>query len=125
VHVIGRINLTVLRLAGFEPLTDEVVITDPQIQHIKENHPNVYERYKGYLSHILAEPDIIVEANKPNSAVLLKSFFEDETHFQLILRLKIEDDPDESKNSVITFWKIESKRYRRILRTKKILYKQV
>ncbi len=33
------------------------------------------------------------------------------------------ENPQDYKNSVITFLKVEEKRYKRYLRTKKILYK--
>ena len=104
-------------------LTDEVVLTAKQLAHIKERHPKDYERYADYIPRVLKEPDYILEANLPNSAVLLKTFSEDGRRFQLILRLKTVDDSAEFKNSIITFMEIGDKRYMRYLRTKKVLYK--
>jgi len=124
VHVVGRIDREIFQAAGFALLAEEVVLTEPQLQHIEENHPGDYELYKGYLPLILEKPDLIVEANKPDTAVLLKHIVQDDERFQLILRLKIETDPEEYDNSIITFWKIEAKRYWRYLRTKKVLYKR-
>ena len=72
---------------------------------------------------IIESPDYILEANKPNTAFLLKEFKEDTERFQLILRLAVESDIPGYKNSVITFLKVEKKRYSRYLRTKKVLYK--
>ena len=107
----------------FELLTSEIIITDAQIAHIKERHPNDYERFAEYIPKILSEPDYIIEANKPNSAVLLKDVIEDGEHFQLVLRLRTAQDPDEYQNSVITFLKISKSRYESYLRNKKVLYK--
>ena len=123
-QVVGWIDRGIFKAAGLEALTDEVVLTYPQMQHITEEHPQVYESYGGLIADILANPDYIIEANRGNSAVLLKEFSEEDARFQLVLRLKIEEDPIEFKNSIITFWKIEEKRYRRYLRTKKVLYKR-
>ena len=121
---VGWIDREVFKAAGFALLSEEVVLTEPQLQHIEENHPGDYELYKHCLSLVLAKPDYIVEANKPDTAVLLKHIEQGDERFQLILRLKVETDPEEYENSVITFWKIEGKRYRRYLRTKKVLYKR-
>ncbi|MCL1821122.1 MAG: PBECR2 nuclease fold domain-containing protein [Oscillospiraceae bacterium] len=109
----------------FAIIDKDVVVTEKQIAHIKERHPQDYERYAGYIPQILKDPDYIIEANRPNSVVLMKCITENSEHFQLILRLKAEDDRTEFMNSIITFMKIDDKRFRRYLRTKKILYKSV
>ncbi|MDR0445945.1 MAG: hypothetical protein LBH17_02765 [Oscillospiraceae bacterium] len=120
---VGRIN-TKLFKEIMTVLTDEVILTEKQIEHIKERHPRDYERYAAHIPEILSTPDYILEANKPNSLVLLKKFSSDDGRFQLILRLKSSADDVGFSNSVITFMKIEEKRYLRYLRAKKILYKR-
>lgn len=103
--------------------TREVIITEERIRHIQERHPEDYERYAGYLKEIVEKPDYILEANKPNTAFILKEIAEAGEKFQLVLRLSVAGDTPEYKNSVITFLKIDKKRFQRYLRTKKILYK--
>ncbi|MCL1904494.1 MAG: PBECR2 nuclease fold domain-containing protein [Oscillospiraceae bacterium] len=121
-YKIGEINLK--HFEGIHKvLTPNVIITETQIEHIKERHPNDYERYFEYIPAILEDPDYIIEANKPNTSILLKSFSENGKNFQLILRLKASTDPESYENSIITFMKVNEKRYERHLRTKKILYK--
>lgn len=85
--------------------------------------PYDYERYFKYVNEILESPDYILEANKPNTAFILKHICDNGKNYQLILRLKTSQDPIGYKNSVITFLKVDDKRYNRYLRTKKILYK--
>lgn len=123
VHKIGEIDIEKYKCVTNDILTNEVVITDPQIAHIKERHPNDYEKYFKYAAEILKSPDYILEANKPNTAFILKHITDNDKRYQLILRLKTSSDPERYKNSVITFLKVEEKRYNRYLRTKKILYK--
>lgn len=123
VHKVGKINIEKYKCITEDITTDEVIITDKQIQHIKERHPNDYERYFDYVKEIIEYPDYILEANKPNTAFVLKHIYDNEKNFQLILRLKTSADPINNKNSIITFLKVEEKRYNRYLRTKKILYK--
>jgi len=123
VHTVGRIDIEKYKVVADKIQTDEVIITDERIEHIRERHPNDFERYAQYLSKIIENPDYILEANKPNTAFLLKEFVEANERFQLILKLAVEGDIPGYKNSIITFLKVEEKRYRRYLRTKKVLYK--
>ena len=104
-------------------LTDDVIITERQIAHIMERHPQDYERFAGYIPQVLKQPDFILEANKPHRAVLLKKIVKSGNNFQLIIRIKVATDPAEYQNSVITYMKISDSRYKNYLRNKKILYK--
>ena len=104
-------------------LTNDVIITEKQIEHIKKRHSGDYEMYSTYIPEILKEPDYIIEANKPNSVVLLKSFSENDKYFQLILRLKTATEPKNYQNSVISFWKIGENDLKRLIKNKKVLYK--
>ncbi|MCD7857306.1 MAG: hypothetical protein LUG55_05835 [Clostridiales bacterium] len=122
-YVVGEIDIEKYHVVSDRIRTSEVIITDERIAHIQKRHPNDYERYSRYMEDIVKNPQYILEANKPNTAVLLKEYRNDDERIQLILRLAIEEDPQGYKNSVITFLRIEKKRFERYLRTKKILYK--
>lgn len=124
-HYIGKIDKEIYKCVTEDIQTDEVIITDTQIQHIKDRHPNDYEKYFKYAEEILKSPDYILEANKPDTAFILKHIVDNGKNCEMILRLKTSKDPEEYKNSVITFLKVEEKRYNRYIRTKKILYKNV
>jgi len=121
-YFVGKININIYKCVTEDITTDDAIITDNQILHIKEHHPNDFEKYMELIPDILASPDYILEANKPYTAFLLREFENNGKSFQLILRLKTSKDPDGYKNSIITFLKIDKKRYERYLRTKKILY---
>lgn len=122
-QIIGEIDIEKYKCVTHDILTSEVVITEPQIAHIKERYPGDYEQYFKYAAEILRSPDYILESNKPYTAFVLKHITDNGKRYQLILRLKTSNDPEHYKNSVITFLKVEEKRYNRYLRTKKILYK--
>ena len=122
-HIIGKIDIEIYRCVTADIQTSDVIITQQQIEHIQERHPNDYERYFKYVNEILESPDYILEANKPNTAFILKHICDNGKNYQLILRLKTSQDPIGYKNYVITFIKVDDKRYNRYLRTKKILYK--
>lgn len=121
---VGKIDKELFRAITPDIVTDEVVLTDERIEHIKRRHPNDFERYARHIKEIVSEPDFILVANKPNSAVLLKEFVADNERFQLILRLKTSNDPADFKNSIITFMKIDETRYKLYIKSKKVLYKR-
>lgn len=118
-HIIGKINKNIYKCVTEDITTEEVIITDNQINHIKNRHPNDYENFSSYFSDILSDPDFILEANKPNTAFILKQITENDLTVQLILRLQTSQDPKGYKNSIITFLKIDIKTWNKYLRTKK------
>ncbi len=123
-HSIGKINKEIYRCITDDILTDEVVITNNQIQHIMDRHPNDYERFSSYFGEIVKNPDYIIEANRPNTALLLKEIRENGEVFKTVLRLVTSKDNPNYKNSIITFMKIDEKEWNRLLRNKTILYKK-
>ena len=84
VHYIGTLNRELYRCVTQDITTDEVIITDERIQHIKERHPGDYERYFGYLKEIVEDPDYILAANKARSALLLKTFADNGKNYAAI-----------------------------------------
>lgn len=125
VHSVGKIDRNIYKCITADIVTDEVIITDERIGHIKERHPNDYERYCEYLKLIIESPDYIVETNKPKTALILKEIKEsEERQFKTVLRLTTSTDNPDFKNSIITFMKIDDKEWKRLLRNKQILYKR-
>lgn len=123
VHYVGKIDKDIYRCVTDDIAADDVIITETQIRHIKERHPNDYESYFKYIKEVVENPDYILEANKPDTAFVLKHITENDKNFELILRLKTSKDEKDYKNSIITFLKIDEKRYNRYVRNKTILYK--
>ena len=125
VHYIGKIDREIYKCVTKDIRTDEVIITDERIQHIKERHPNDYEKYFNYISSVISHPDYIIETDKHSTAVLLKEIADADSNekFKLILRIAVKNDPKEYKNSVISFWHIGDTTWRKTLKNKKILYK--
>lgn len=124
VHIIGKIDRNIYKCITDDIVTDQVIITDERISHIKERHPNDYERYYEYMRQVIEDPNYIINGNKPNTALILKEFSYGSEQFKTILRLITSNDDTSFKNSIITFMKINNKEWERLLRNKKILYKK-
>ena len=53
-HTIGRINKSIYSCITEDIVTDEVIITDNQLQHILDRHPEVYKEVTDYLNDIIS-----------------------------------------------------------------------
>lgn len=124
VHKVGKLDKNIYKCISEDIVTDEVIITNERIQHIKDRHPNDYERFCGYLQEIVEKPQYIIESMKPNTALILNEFTDGKEKFKTVLRLTTSTDDPAFKNSIITFMKINEKEWSRMLRNKKILYKK-
>lgn len=123
-HIVGKIDRDIYKCITEDIVTDEVIITDRQIQHIKERHPNDYERFSKYFIDIVSLPDYIIKANRPNTALILKEIVINGEMFKTVLRLATSTDEKGYKNSIITFMKIDLKEWKRLLKNKEVLYKK-
>lgn len=124
VHSVGKIDRNIYKCVTDDIVTDEVIITDERIAHIKERHPNDYERFYSYIPSIISQPDYIIKANMPDTAIVLKEIIAGGEKFQLVLRLKTTQGKPEYKNSVITFLNISERTWNKYLRNKEILYRR-
>lgn len=122
--LVGKIKREIDSCITEDIKTDEVIITEERVQHIKNRHPNDYERYYEYLTEIIEDPQYIVETAKPNTALILREFKQGTEVFKTVMRLKTSTDNIEYKNSIITFMKINEKEWNRLLKNKRILYKK-
>ena len=89
VHFVGKIDRNIYKCITEDIRTDEVVNTDERILHVKERHPDDYERFCSYIPGIIKNPDYIIEANKENTGILLKEVEENGEKFKLVLRIAI------------------------------------
>lgn len=123
VHFVTHLDIEKYRCVSNHITTDEVIITDVQIAHIRDRHPEALTDFEKYARLIVDDPDYILE-NRPNTGLLLKRIEEEGKQYQLVLRLRVPTDSETYKNSIITFTKIRDKEWKRLLRNKKILYKK-
>jgi len=71
---IGKIDRNKFTEITKDISVEDVILTDKQVEHIKERHPNDYELYFKYIKEIVENPDYIIRDNKPNTGFLLKEF---------------------------------------------------
>ena len=102
-QTVGRIDVEKYRCIAENITTDEVVITEERIWHIKERRGEDFlNKYERYFSLILSEPDFIFPDDRRNTAIVCKIIGEGEDAINLVLRLAVEGDNPQFKNSILT-----------------------
>ncbi|MBS7059189.1 MAG: hypothetical protein KH119_08250 [Faecalibacterium prausnitzii] len=124
VNFICNLDLNIYKVITTSIVTTQVIITDRQLEHIRERHPDISESVIEQLEKIISSPDYIIETDMPSTANILKHLEINGKGYQLILRIKTDSDPVEFQNSIITLMSVNEKRYRQYLRNRKILYKR-
>lgn len=124
VHSVGKINRDIYKCITEDIVTDEVIITENQIQHILDRHPDAYKEVINYLSDIIRNPDFIIEDKHDSTGLVIKKVRMEKEYAQMVLRICTSDDNPNYKNSVISCWEISEKRLQNYLRNKRILYKK-
>ncbi len=73
---------------------------------------------------ILINPDYIVE-DKDNidTILVLKTIKEQEKNIQVVVKLQTNKDEKDKCNSILTFWHIRDRNYKKTIQNNKIIYK--
>lgn len=125
VHSVGKIDRDIYKCITADIVTDEVIITDNQIQHILDRHPDAYETAMKEMRTAIESPDYIIADDKHNNTgLVIKKFKMKGDNLQLVLRICTHKDEPGYKNSVISCWEISEKRLENYLKNKRVLYKK-
>ena len=123
VNYICKIDKRIYECVSNDISTNEVVITDKQIEH-SNLHKGAYTRYQEFVEQTLRSPDYIFADKHPNTGLVVKRLPDaDGKSLEIVLRIKVSTDPNEYKNSIISCWDISDARLKNYVRNKKILYK--
>ena len=124
IHSLGLLDWNIYDCISSNHITDEVIITEEQMMHIRGRHPEAYIDTIHYVREVLDDPDYIFRDKRPNTGLVVKKILNDEESSLLVLKIITSDDNKDYKNSIITSWKITEKRLNNYLRNKDIIYKK-
>lgn len=124
IYNLGRLDWNIYGCISSDSVTDEVIITEEQMAHIRGRHPEAYIDTLHYVREILKDPDYIFRDRRPNTGLVVKKILNEEECSLLVLKIITSEDDTNYKNSVITSWKITEKRLNNYLRNKEIIYKK-
>lgn len=107
-------------------LTDEVILTPNREEHIIERRgQEFYDTYRPYFAEILTSPDYIFPDKSPDTAIVSKTYIENNKTVNVILRLAVEGDNPSYKNSIISAIGEGKDRFEQRLRNNTPIYKRL
>lgn len=115
-YTVGKINREIYGCISADIANSEVVITERQIAHIKDKHPEAYEEVQEYLKEALEKPDYILEDKHENTGLIVKKINNANEWGQIVLRVCTSTDVIGYKNSIISYWKISDKRFSKLFK---------
>ena len=123
IRVLGKINLVPLVAQFGEIQTDEIIITDERLQHIKERHQEDFTFFLKYIEESVTNPDYIINDGKNAGTVFMVKKL-DEMNINVVVIVALSSDKTGIKNSVMTFHRLRDKNLMKIIKKNVLLYKK-
>lgn len=123
IKLLGTIEMDPLVKEFGEVRTNEVIVTRERLRHILERHPDDFELFETYGVECIENPDYIIKNNKNEGTIFVVKKLGD-TNLNAIVRVVLEKDQEELKNSVMTFYRIRDKNLKKLIKRNKLLYKK-
>ncbi len=104
--------------------TNEVIITDERIAHIKIRHKEDYNLFFLHIENLIINPDFVIKDTRNRNTVFMIKKLEN-TNLNAVIKLAV-DNNNGYKNSVITFYRMREKNLLKFLKRneRRILYKK-
>ena len=122
---LGTIDINIYNCITPQIDTDRVIITDKQLDHIADHHPEAYDETLIELKSTLANPDYIFQDDKHKyTGLVVKAIQAGDTYVYIVLKVCTNSEGGNLANSIISGWKISKGRLNNYLRNKTLLYKK-
>lgn len=103
--------------------TNEIIVTNERIDHIKSHHPEDYALFEQFGISTVEHPDIIIKDEKNENTVFMVKKLEN-TNLNVVAKLIVDTDESSYKNSVMTFYRIRNSNLKKLEKKFKTLYKR-
>lgn len=71
-YSIGKINQKIYKCITEDIITEEVIIIDNQIQHIKDRYPEAYNKVLKNIQEAISTPDYIIRDKYAYTGLIIK-----------------------------------------------------
>ena len=71
-YSIGKINQNIYKCITEDIITEEVIIIDNQIQHIKDRHPEAYNKVLKNIQEAISTPGYIIRDKHAYTGLIIK-----------------------------------------------------
>lgn len=117
----GKIKRKLLENEFEKIQTEETIVTEERLKHIMEHHPNDFDLFIKYGKEILQNPDLVLKDVKNEGTIFMIRRLKD-TNLNMVVRVVLETDNPERKNSVMTFYRIRNKNLEKLMIKNIFLY---
>ena len=123
-QIIGKIDIEKYqKVTKNKIITDQVILTNTQKEHIiKRRGQDFFNKYAPFFEKIISDPDYIFKDKNNNTALAAKRICNDGSSINIVLRLAIENEDVNHKNSIITAVRENDKRFSQRLRNNMPVY---
>ena len=92
--------------------------------HIKNRHPNDFSFFQQYSIETVTKPDTIIkDCKNQNTVFMIKKL--DDTNVNVVVKLVLNNDTENIKNSIMTFYRLRDRNLKKLEKNNKVLYKKV
>lgn len=123
IRSLGKIDIKILEAEYGEIQTDEIVVTNERLAHIKERHPQDYLLFEKYGTESVVSPDLIIKDVKHEGTVFMINQLP-ETNLNVVVRMVLKTNNSKLKNSVMTFYRIRDKNLKKLIEKNRLIYKK-
>ena len=89
VHYIGKIDKNKIGKFKDKIVTEDVILSEERIKHIKEHHPGDYEKYNKHIKAIIEDPDYVLVDNKNIDTLLyMKKLVNERKKYTSCIKIK-------------------------------------
>lgn len=120
---LGKINIDLFKKEFGTIQTPEIIVTNERLAHIKERHPEDFELFQKHGIDSVQSPDIILKDTKHEGTIFMIKQLPD-TNLNVVVRVILETDNKNLKNSIMTFYRIRNKNLDKMLKKNMVLYKK-
>ncbi len=123
ITTLGKIDKALLKKEFGELQTDEIIVTNERMDHIKQRHPEDFGLFEKFGAESVTDPDFIIRDLKNKGTIFMVKKLPN-TNLNVVVRLALETDKPELKNSIMTFYRIRERSLRKLIEKNALLYKK-
>ncbi|MDO4554936.1 MAG: PBECR2 nuclease fold domain-containing protein [Lachnospiraceae bacterium] len=123
IQSLGKINMSILEIEFGKIQTDDIIVTNERINHIKNHHPEDFELFLRYGESCVQNPDLIIRDIKNMGTVFMVKKLKD-TNLNVVVRVVLKTDDSKLSNSVMTFYRIRERNLKKLIEKNTLLYKK-
>lgn len=120
-RTLGKLKTDYLEKRFGKLQTNELIIMDERLEHIRERHPEDAALFEQYGAEAALDPDQVLVDEKHAGTVFMVKHLPG-TNLNVVTRLALDIDDTGRKNSIMTFYRIRDRNLQKLINKSEVLY---